>query len=101
MLGLWTARVGGGRSWAYLPLAEAQRMPRECGGIALLQKLLASQLPAANNVVPEHKLAIGANAGQLVLQWESRGCRGLTATSVPRQGPQPSRPTPPQPCSKG
>lgn len=92
----------GGRSRAYLPLAEAQRMPRECSGVALLQQLLAPQLPAADNVVAEHKLAVGADPGQLVLEREPGGYKGaLTAASVPRQCPQPSRATPPQPCSKG
>lgn len=106
MLSLWAARVGGGRSWAYLPLAEAQRMPRERGGIALLQQLLASQLPAANNVVAEHKLAVGANPGQLVLQQESRGYRGPHCHFCAQAGPTaqqapPPTPVPGQPCSKG
>lgn len=75
----------GGQSRAYLPLAEAQRMPRECSGVALLQQLLAPQLPAADDVVAEHKLAVGADPGQLVLEREPRGyphCR-LCAQAVP------------------
>lgn len=97
MLSLWAARVGGGRSWAYLPLAEAQRMPRERGGIALLQQLLASQLPAANNVVAEHKLAVGANPGQLVLQQESRGYRGPHCHLCAQAGPTAQQAPPPHP----
>ena len=61
----------GDRAWAHLPLVDAQRVPRERGDIAFLQQLLAAQLPAADHVVAEHKLAMGANPGQLVLEWES------------------------------
>lgn len=78
----------GGRSRAYLPLAEAQRMPRECSGVALLQQLLAPQLPAADDVVAEHKLAVGADPGQLVLERESHGYQGaLTAASCAQAVP--------------
>lgn len=55
----------------HLLLTEAQRVPRQRGGVPLLQQLLAPQLPAANHVVAKHKLAMGAYPSQLILA-ESR-----------------------------